>query len=59
MLKIKQVVQESKELMCLVNSKDLIAQITKLGLLPFYPNFDRHFKTQKEADAENENVLKL
>lgn len=39
---LEQVVIKSQELLCLVNSFDLMQQIIKLGLLPLYPSFNRH-----------------
>lgn len=54
---LEQVVIKSQELLCLVNSYDLMQQIIKLGLLPLYPSFNRH-QTSEALATEALNKFK-
>jgi predicted class III extradiol MEMO1 family dioxygenase len=40
---LKKICIESEELLCLVNSSDLIHYIIKFGMLRQYPEFQEHF----------------
>lgn len=48
---LQKVVINGKELLCLVNSAELFQQITKYGLLQFYPFFN---KSELEKDPNND-----
>ena len=41
---LKKICIESQELLCLVNSSDLIHFIIKFGMLKHYPEFIKHFE---------------